>query len=993
MFTRSTTVFFVLLVILFLFGGCTIADDASKIINDESTPAFPEDTSAEVPFISSNDPALVKAHVLIGAGRLYEAKTLVVHGRHADNSLSKVESLCTLSELLIRMGDYEAAGARLFECKEQALKHTNNHSIRAYVFHLLGYLEHVRGNYIQALSWYEKALGVEVLIDHDDNAAFLNTLNNLGNVKYRLGDYDSARSIHLEVLAGRINIYGQQHQKVAGTLGNLGNAYQASGMPEMALRYHKSALDIWKKTVDPASPQLAYTHDNIGLASTDLGKYETALFHLNSAMSIKLKSQSRKTASIASTHLLLSKALLGIQDTQRAKSHIRFSIAIFEELDLTSLPKYSLSQNILSKVLALEGEYSSALDIINSEIRRLDSNYNPTISALYLTKAELCYALNNFQCSLQASMQSIDFNTGINGAGASESLLLLKDASNPERLFEALKGKAKSLIKLAELNRSPVILNRAFETLEILLTLSNASQLGLLSISNNEKQSSGLDTELADFISIGIDLLEEVSDEQLDRRIFVATDMYLGGQLLSELLSSDENDSPKGAGPQKLITPSFSGTNHLAPNDSSNDDFDLLAELEEASPNINGQSNISETFRLLNGLVLPSVSPGQSIVEYVNVKGRIIAFVINNEGVSTTKLGNTSNVVGRKEEVLAALRKNESDRFIDLSVSLYQELLAPISELIGNDDLLIIPHDVTSGIPFELLLSPESLKNNPPSPSHRLPYLIRSRSVSYGYSVAQIVHNAKKSESEYSRDFLGIAPVFDQELEFSPEVASFLNKNVPNWETLELKLQALPGTELEVLEIADILESKSLDPRSWGNRNTELFIRDAVSESKFKSLDLSRFRFVHIATHGFADPDNPANSGILMETDSSAEDDGVLFAHEVADLEINSELVVLSSCDSAVETGMGSEISGLAKSFLYAGSRNVVASIWPSDDVGTRILMRILYAYMAEGHAVDEALRLAKLDLLEMGGPIANPYYWAGFIHIGAPSGIRKAGA
>jgi CHAT domain-containing protein len=118
-----------------------------------------------------------------------------------------------------------------------------------------------------------------------------------------------------------------------------------------------------------------------------------------------------------------------------------------------------------------------------------------------------------------------------------------------------------------------------------------------------------------------------------------------------------------------------------------------------------------------------------------------------------------------------------------------------------------------------------------------------------------------------------------------------------------------------------------------------------------------------------------------------------LFAHEVADLEINSELVVLSSCDSAVETGMGSEISGLAKSFLYAGSRNVVASIWPSDDVGTRILMRILYAYMAEGHAVDEALRLAKLDLLEMGGPIANPYYWAGFIHIGAPSGIRKAGA
>lgn len=106
---------------------------------------------------------------------------------------------------------------------------------------------------------------------------------------------------------------------------------------------------------------------------------------------------------------------------------------------------------------------------------------------------------------------------------------------------------------------------------------------------------------------------------------------------------------------------------------------------------------------------------------------------------------------------------------------------------------------------------------------------------------------------------------------------------------------------------------------------------------------------------------------------------------------IDSELVVLSSCDSAVESTWSEQSTGLAKSFLYAGSRHVVASLWPSDDAGTPVLMRTFYAYLSEGHPVDKALRAAKLDLLGQGGALANPYYWAGFIHIGAPSGLGRS--
>ena len=78
---------------------------------------------------------------------------------------------------------------------------------------------------------------------------------------------------------------------------------------------------------------------------------------------------------------------------------------------------------------------------------------------------------------------------------------------------------------------------------------------------------------------------------------------------------------------------------------------------------------------------------------------------------------------------------------------------------------------------------------------------------------------------------------------------------------------------------------------------------------------------------------------------------------------------------------------GLSRSFLVAGSRAVVVSLWPVASKATERLMVDLYRHLRSGQATPEALRRAKLEMMEQarkaGGPEIHPFYWAPFVLFG----------
>lgn len=143
---------------------------------------------------------------------------------------------------------------------------------------------------------------------------------------------------------------------------------------------------------------------------------------------------------------------------------------------------------------------------------------------------------------------------------------------------------------------------------------------------------------------------------------------------------------------------------------------------------------------------------------------------------------------------------------------------------------------------------------------------------------------------------------------------------------------------------------------------------------------------LHIASHGYADPDFPDFSGLLFAAPGGSETSyQVLTASEVYGWSLKARLVTLSACQTALGRDVeGEGILGLSRAFIHAGAEQVVSSLWPVSDSSTRELMVAFYEALDGGASVEEALQAGQ-NALTASGDTVHPFYWAGFIAIRGP--------
>lgn len=154
--------------------------------------------------------------------------------------------------------------------------------------------------------------------------------------------------------------------------------------------------------------------------------------------------------------------------------------------------------------------------------------------------------------------------------------------------------------------------------------------------------------------------------------------------------------------------------------------------------------------------------------------------------------------------------------------------------------------------------------------------------------------------------------------------------------------------------------------------------RKATKSAVIKALR-DDYSFTHFACHGFYNPENQFNSGLVMA-------DQVFKLSEIINCNFqNNWLTTLSAC----ETGMvdfdspTDEHFGLPLGFIFAGSPSVWASLWSVNDETTSLLMQKAYKNLSNGKFYNnksEALRQAQLSILKK---FSHPYHWAGFQHYG----------
>src|SRR5262249_43334416 len=156
----------------------------------------------------------------------------------------------------------------------------------------------------------------------------------------------------------------------------------------------------------------------------------------------------------------------------------------------------------------------------------------------------------------------------------------------------------------------------------------------------------------------------------------------------------------------------------------------------------------------------------------------------------------------------------------------------------------------------------------------------------------------------------------------------------------------------------------------------------AAAKSTLSGRDLRKYRILHFATHGSLNTEHPELSGLvfsLVDRDGKAVD-GFLRLHEIYDLDLDADLVVLSACRTALGKQVhGEGLIGLTRGFLYAGASRVVSSVWNVDDRASALLMSRFYDEMLVKHlAPAAALRQAQLSLLNE-PRWSDPHYWAAF--------------
>lgn len=313
------------------------------------------------------------------------------------------------------------------------------------------------------------------------------------------------------------------------------------------------------------------------------------------------------------------------------------------------------------------------------------------------------------------------------------------------------------------------------------------------------------------------------------------------------------------------------------------------------------------------------------------------------------------------DQDIRALRKRGAALF-DLILGLVRDSLPVYKRLI------IVPDGILSYLPFETLVSGGK-------------YLVETHEISYAPSAsvlrALMTPSAPSACSGERIDFLGVGN----------KTAGTVASRKPGFGTGKIapsQWQFPPPDPASRVLIHAEDEVKSI-ARRFGASRSKVLLGPHASEPELQKEPLSCYRYIHFATHSHVDETIPSRSGLYLARGKGRAGSEFLGLDAISHLQLNSDLVVLSAC----QTGKGKRVEGegimgLARAFFMAGTRAEIASLWDLSDSSSPEFMDKFYKYLVAGEATVSALRHAKLTLISSRAAARHPFYWAPFMFFGS---------
>lgn len=393
------------------------------------------------------------------------------------------------------------------------------------------------------------------------------------------------------------------------------------------------------------------------------------------------------------------------------------------------------------------------------------------------------------------------------------------------------------------------------------------------------------------------------------------------------------------------------------------------------------------------------------LIEYSLGKELSYLWLVSQSSIKSFRLPKRAEIETAARRFYEALKDEAAaDKVDKAAIDLSRIALEPIASELGDKRLLIVADGALQYIPFAALSVASSKDNNSGqrTTDNRQPLIINHEIVYLPSASLLTVLRSETAERKTPPKTLAVLadPVFTVD---DPRV----KRDKVETETKKTAQRAAKSSTISLLKraIRDVGASDAGDasyidvklPRLPGARREAQTILALVPETeRMQALDfnasratatsqeLGQYRIVHFATHGILDSEHPELSGIILSLvdEQGKPQDGFLRLHEIFNLKLPAELIVLSAC----QTGLGKEIKGegligLTRGFMYAGAMRVTTSLWEVDDKATSELMKRFYQEMLGEKKLKPAAALREAQIAMWKTKRWNaPYYWSAFV-------------
>jgi CHAT domain-containing protein/Flp pilus assembly protein TadD len=356
-------------------------------------------------------------------------------------------------------------------------------------------------------------------------------------------------------------------------------------------------------------------------------------------------------------------------------------------------------------------------------------------------------------------------------------------------------------------------------------------------------------------------------------------------------------------------------------------------------------------------------------------------------------------IAGESREQRRARLASADEQYWEQARALAAIVLDPVAGRLGGKRLLVVSDGALQYVPFEALPDPSApaaaagIQPDAPGGIHAAnPLVLRHEIVNQPSASALALlrgETARRGQTNRRPVAVLADPVFERD---DPRV------KLPGRATASHDDVEPPraGEADGALRDAGVLSEGGRMVRLLASREeADSIIAAAASSESLKAVgfnasretatnpDLARYRIVHFATHGLLNNDHPELSGIVLSLvdESGRPIDGFLPLHDIYNLDLPVDLVVLSACSTALGKEVrGEGIIGLSRGFMYAGAASVMASLWKVDDEATAEMMGHFYRNILQNDLPPgAALREAQLSMWRQQQWRA-PYFWAAFV-------------